>query len=132
MPWKACSIMDERLRFIARLLEGESMSALCREAGISRKTGYKVFNRYKEEGVTAISDRSRRPWRYANQLPSQLEALIVGLRKDKPHWGARKLRELLAPPSRTCSASVACPEPSGPTTACPSPVRTLCSASPGS
>jgi transposase InsO family protein len=95
MPWKACSIMDERLRFIARLLEGESMSALCREAGISRKTGYKVFNRYKEEGVTAISDRSRRPWRYANQLPSQLEALIVGLRKDKPHWGARKLRELL-------------------------------------
>jgi Transposase/leucine-zipper of insertion element IS481 len=59
----------------ARLLEGESMSALCRESGISRKTGYKIFSRYKAEGVTAISDRSRRPWRYANQLPSQLEAL---------------------------------------------------------
>jgi transposase len=42
------------LRFIARLLEGESMSDLCREAGISRKTGYKILGRYKEEGVTAI------------------------------------------------------------------------------
>jgi len=87
--------MDERLRFISRLLEGESMSELCREAGISRKTGYKILNRYKEEGVTAVSDRSRRPVRYANQLPPQLEAMITGLKKDKPHWGARKLRELL-------------------------------------
>ena len=60
MPWKTCSAMDERVRFIARLLEGESMSELCREAGISRKTGYKILNRYKEEGLTAISDRSRR------------------------------------------------------------------------
>lgn len=95
MPWKECSVMDERLRFIARLLEGESMSDLCREAGISRKTGYKIFSRYKEEGLTAISDRSRRPYRYANQLPPQLEAMIVSLKKNKPHWGARKLRELL-------------------------------------
>jgi len=87
--------MDERLRFIARVLDGESMTDLCREAGISRKTGYKIFNRYKEEGVTAVSDRSRRPVRYANQLPLQLEAMITGLKKDKPHWGARKLRELL-------------------------------------
>ncbi len=51
MPWKACSVMDERLRFIGRLLEGESMSDLCREAGISRKTGDKILGRYKEEGV---------------------------------------------------------------------------------
>ena len=87
MPWKACSVMDERLRFIARLLEGENMSDLCREAGISRKTGYKIFDRYKQEGVTAIADRSRRPYRYANQLPPQLEAMIVGLKKNKPHWG---------------------------------------------
>ena len=95
MPWKACSVMDERVRFIARLLEGESMSDLCREAGISRKTGYKILKRYKEEGVSAITDRSRRPYRYANQLPPQLEAMITGLKKGKPHWGARKLRELL-------------------------------------
>jgi transposase-like protein len=40
MPWKECSVMDERLRFVARLLDGEAMTDVCREFGISRKTGY--------------------------------------------------------------------------------------------
>ena len=95
MPWRQRSAMEERLRFIARLIEGEAMTDLCREFGISRKTGYKMLNRYKDEGVTALTDRSRRPVRYANQLPPQIETLIVRCKRDKPHWGARKLRELL-------------------------------------
>jgi transposase InsO family protein len=95
MPWKASSVMEERLRFVARRLEGEEMSQLCREFGISRKTGYKVFDRYKEHGLEALSDRSRRPVRYANQLPGQIESLIVDFKRGKPHWGARKIRELL-------------------------------------
>lgn len=93
MPWS--SVMDERLRFVARLLEGEQMALLCREFGISRKTGYKIFDRYKEHGLEALTDRSRRPVRYANQLPQQVEASIVNLKREKPHWGARKIRELL-------------------------------------
>jgi transposase InsO family protein len=95
MPWRECSAMEERLRFVALLLDGESMSDACRRFGISRKTGYKIFDRYKEHGLEALSDRSRRPVRYANQLPTQVESLIVSLKQDKPHWGARKLRELL-------------------------------------
>ena len=95
MPWKASSVMEERLRFVARLLDGEAMSEICREFGISRKTGYKIFDRYKEHGLEALTDRSRRPVRYANQLPSQIETLIVQLKAEKPHWGARKIRELL-------------------------------------
>jgi transposase InsO family protein len=87
--------MDERVRFIGRLLDGEAMSELCREFGISRKTGYKIFNRYRQDGVEALTDRSRRPVRYANQLPDQVEAMIVRLKREKPHWGARKIRELL-------------------------------------
>jgi transposase InsO family protein len=87
--------MEEKLRFVARLLEGEAMSEVCRGFGISRKTGYKIFNRYKEHGGEAFTDRSRRPVRYANQLPAPVESLIVGLKREKPHWGARKLRELL-------------------------------------
>jgi helix-turn-helix protein len=51
MPWKECSVMDERLRFVARLLDGEAMSEVCRAFGISRKTGYKIFERYKEHGL---------------------------------------------------------------------------------
>jgi len=95
MPWKASSVMEERLRFVARLLDGEAMTEVCREFGISRKTGYKIFDRYKEHGLEALSDRSKRPVRYANQLPAQIETLIVQLKPEKPHWGARKIRELL-------------------------------------
>ncbi|MGH6611576.1 MAG: IS481 family transposase [Burkholderiaceae bacterium] len=87
--------MDERLRFVARLLDGESMTHVCRQFGISRKTGYKILARYQQQGSEALSDRSRRPVRYANQLPHQIETLIVALKRDKPHWGARKIRELL-------------------------------------
>src|SRR5438477_1462133 len=95
MPWKECSVMDERLKFVARRLDGEPMTELCREFGISRKTGYKIFDRYKEHGLEALTDRSRRPVRNANQLPDQIESLIVRLKQGKPHWGARKIRELL-------------------------------------
>lgn len=63
--------------------------------GISRKSGYKIFNRFKDDGLEALSDRSQRPVRYANQLPEPVEAMIVRLKKEKPHWGARKIRELL-------------------------------------
>ena len=95
MPWKVSSVMEERLRFVARLLDGEAMTEVCREFGISRKTGYKIFDRYREHGLEALSDRSRQPVRYANQLPQQVETLIVRLKTEKPHWGARKIRELL-------------------------------------
>ena len=95
MPWRESSVMEERLRFVARLLDGEGMSDVCREFGISRKTGYKIWGRYKEDGLEALCDRSRRPVRYANQLPEQIERLIVETKRAKPHWGARKIRELL-------------------------------------
>ncbi|MEQ9245074.1 MAG: leucine zipper domain-containing protein, partial [Nitratireductor sp.] len=95
MPWIESSVMEERLRFVARLLEGEGMSDVCRDFGISRKTGYKILNRYRAEGLDALCDRSRRPVRYANQLSEQIERLIVESKRNKPHWGARKIRELL-------------------------------------
>ena len=95
MPWKECSVVDERLRFVARLLDGEAMSDVCRSFGISRKTGYKIFSRYKAQGLEALTDRCRRPVHYANQLPEQIETLIVRCKREKPHWGARKIRELL-------------------------------------
>src|SRR5215470_2455437 len=60
MPWKECNPMDERLKFIARLLDGEKMAGLCREFGVSRKTGYKILTRYHETGLEGLTDRSRR------------------------------------------------------------------------
>jgi putative transposase len=87
--------MDERLRFVARRLDGEKMAPLCAEFGISRKTGYKIFERYKDYGLSAFTDRSRRPHRQANRLPPALEATIVRLKRDYPGWGAPKIREKL-------------------------------------
>jgi putative transposase len=95
MPWKECHVMDERVRFIARLLDGEKMAVLCDEFGISRKTGYKIYQRYKDIGTRGLSDRSRRPHRHANQLPMPVEKAIVRLKKEYPSWGAPKIRERL-------------------------------------
>jgi putative transposase len=95
MPWKECHVMDERIRFVARLLEGEKIAPLCAEFGISRKTGYKIFDRYKDCGLEALTDRSRRPYRQANRLPPQLEAVIVRLKREYPGWGAPKIRDKL-------------------------------------
>ena len=95
MPWKEYRVMDERMKFIARLLEGETMTDLCREFGISRKTGYKIWDRYQFSGVEGLTDRSRRPIRYGNQLPMQVEKTILGIKNEYPHWGAPKIRERL-------------------------------------
>ena len=80
MPWQECRKMDERMRFVARLLDGEKMAGLCREFDVSRKTGYKIFSRYKDCGLYGLTDRSRRPYRQANRLPFQIESLIVQLK----------------------------------------------------
>ena len=58
MPWKASSVMEERLRFVTRLLDGEAMTDDCREFGVSRKTGFKIFDRYKEQGGGGGPERS--------------------------------------------------------------------------
>ena len=87
--------MDERLKFVARLLEGEKMSALSREFGISRPTGYKIFNRYKDSGLQGLEDRSRRPYRHANKLPFQIERAILQIKREYDDGGAPKIREKL-------------------------------------
>lgn len=95
MPWKECQKMDEKLQFVARYLEGEKIAALCREFGISRVTGHTILDRYRDSGMEAFTDRSRRPYRQANQLPMQLEKLILQVKERWPHWGAPKIRERL-------------------------------------
>jgi len=88
MPWKMSNLMDERLKFVARLLDGAQMAGLCREFGISRKTGYKIFNRYKECGLEGLANRSQRPIHPGNRIAFQLERFILRQKKEKPSWGA--------------------------------------------
>ena len=95
MPWKECNTMDERLRFVAKLLDGEKMSVMCREFGISRKTGYKIFNRYKDFGIRGLEDRARSPYRHPNQTPFQVEKAILRIKREHMTWGAPKIRDKL-------------------------------------
>ena len=71
------------------------MAPLCAEFGISRKTGYMFYARYKDCGSSAFTDRSRRPYRQANRLEPAIEATIVRLKREYPGWGAPKIREKL-------------------------------------
>jgi len=95
MPWKECNRMDERLKFVARLLDGEKIAVVCREFGISRKTGYKIYNRYKDYGLRGLEDRARSPYRHPNKLPLQVEKAIVRIKQDHMSRGAPKIREKL-------------------------------------
>ncbi len=67
------------------------MAEPCREFGISRKTGYEIFDRYQECGLQGLTDRSRRPCRYANKLPFQVESCILNVKREHPSWGVRKI-----------------------------------------
>ena len=87
--------MDERLRLVARLPDGESMTALCREFEASRKSGYRIFARYKNCGLEELTARGRRAYRHANRLSFQTEKVIVQLKKEHSSCKAPKIREQL-------------------------------------
>jgi hypothetical protein len=86
--------MDEKLQFVARRLAGEAMAELCREFGISRKTGYKIFDGYQECTLQGLTDRSRRPYRYANQLPFQVENYILNVKREHPSTRSENVENL--------------------------------------
>lgn len=93
MAWRESSKMDEKLKFIARHLEGESVSSLCKEFGISRTTGHNLIKRYRTMGSEALVEQKRTPHRYANKLPLEVEALILDLKRKYSDWGAPKIRD---------------------------------------
>jgi hypothetical protein len=68
MPWMACSAMKEKLQFVARRLAGEPLAELCREFGIFRETGYKIFDHY---GLTAQMKTRSDHWRAVTPISNQ-------------------------------------------------------------
>ena len=96
MPWKESRIVDQRLQFLSSYQKEEmSLSDLCREFGVSRPTGYRWINRYKEVGPEGLLDLSRKPHSCAHATPETVENAILALRNKHPSWGARKLKARL-------------------------------------
>jgi transposase InsO family protein len=83
------------MQFLARLQAGERMTDLCREFGISRKTGYRLQARFEAVGSAALVDASRAPKRVANRTSAEIRALLLTARREHPTWGPRKLRAWL-------------------------------------
>ena len=95
MPWKECTQMENRIEFIELILRGDlSMAELCRRFGVSRKTGYKWWNRFQEEELLGLEDRCRRPLYSPRKTSERMEKIIIKCRK-KYTWGGRKLRRRL-------------------------------------
>ena len=97
MAWKMTEVGEQRVRFVVRASEaGRNLSELCREFGISRPTGYVWLQRWQQQKTAGLEEKSRRPQRSPQKTAEAVEQQIVELRRQRPDWGARKLRPLLA------------------------------------
>ena len=108
MPWERKTVMEQREEFVERAISGQqTMAALCREYGISRKTGYKWLNRANLG--QRLCDQSRRPHRQPSKTAPEIEQRIIDTRKENPTWGGRTIKAVLEadgsmklPSAKTC------------------------------
>ena len=107
MPWKETNAMKEKRSFIdAMLKQSKPFRELCREYGISEKTGYKWRKRFLEQGYAGLEEESRAPQKHPNTIDGDTAAELIALRLAHPSWGGKKLLVLwqrshpnLPPPS---------------------------------
>jgi transposase InsO family protein len=95
VPWNTRTPVDLRIEIMNRLLAKERISDLCREYGISRKTGDKFKQRFKRLGIAGLQERSSAPHVIPHKTPHEMETLILEARKSHPTWGPRKLKVVL-------------------------------------
>lgn len=94
MPWKDLNIMNQKMEFVLKAQRTDNFRALCREYGISPKTGYKWMQRMLTGGLEGLDDRSRRPCGSPEALAEDVVCRIVRLKERHRGWGPRKIREL--------------------------------------
>jgi putative transposase len=94
MPWNQKEPMDLRIEFAMKAMRTDNFRGLCAQYGISAKTGYKWCRRFLEEGISGMSERSRRPQGHADQLGEAVVCEIIRLKQAHRYWGPKKIREL--------------------------------------
>src|SRR5271165_2218133 len=96
MPWKASSVMEEKLRFVFEYERDEqTMTELCQSFGIARETGYVWLRRYRQSGIAGLAELNRAAERHPNQTPAEIERMVLELRQAHMRWGPRKLKRIL-------------------------------------
>src|SRR5215831_4365984 len=96
MPWKKVEPMNQRIEFVLKSFHSDNFRALCKEYGISTKTGYKWQKRFLQDGEPGLQERSRRPASHAKELSEAVVCEIIRLKTEHKFWGARKLRDIYA------------------------------------
>ena len=95
MPWKQSEPMNERTEFVLKAMsESNNFGQLCREYGVSRKTGYKWKRRFLAEGLGGLQERSRRPHGHARELSEAVVCEVIRLKMQHPNWGPKKIGDL--------------------------------------
>jgi transposase-like protein len=129
MPWKETNAMKEKRSFIdAMLKQSKPFCELCREYGISEKTGYKWRNRFMERGYSGLEEESRAPQKHPNTIDGDTAAELIALRLAHPSWGGKKLLVLWGQSQNLCKqqrSSAKCQSVKSERAAEPSDVR-LC------
>lgn len=96
MSWKEVTKVSLRIEFVTLAVQKDrNVSELCRHYGISRKTGYKWLDRFRDQGIAGLEDKSRRPLTSPNKMDADVEECVVRARKEHAAWGGRKLRQHL-------------------------------------
>ena len=96
MSWKVESMENQKQQFILLWKTNKfSLSALCRDFGISRPTAYALIERYEKEGWDSLEQLSRRPKSHPNETPKEMVEAILEIRNKYPRWGARKVCAIL-------------------------------------
>src|SRR5580765_6408392 len=92
MPWKQVAVMNQREEFVLRAMKSSNFRELCREYGISAKTGYKWKERFIRQGLEGFGELSRRPKSSPRELGESVVCEIIRLKQRHRHWGPRKIR----------------------------------------
>src|SRR5436190_22774015 len=87
MPWKETQKMDERMEFVLKAVSSPNFRELCREYGISAKTGYKWRERFLQHGLAGLNEFSRRPRRHRDDLSEAVVCEVVRPKHAHPHGG---------------------------------------------
>jgi transposase InsO family protein len=95
VPWKSKTPVDLRIEFMKRVMKGETVAELCRQFGISRKTGDKFKQRFKRLGEAGLLDKSRAPNVIPHKTSPEVIKLLVEEKKRHPTWGPKKLKTQL-------------------------------------
>lgn len=92
-PWmRELSVVEQRYQAVLAVIsDGLAISQVASKVGVSRQTLHAWLARYEADGLDGLVDRSHRPVSCPHQMPAQVEAAVVELRRSRPYWGPRRL-----------------------------------------